>query len=154
MSEGDDQDDTCSSYKPSPEMTKGCNSDSQTYCDSPLCGELPTPPPLLSLPPLYPCSPLLPRTWQWKPSSTASISSKDDITVPKELTSPVNTSVSSVMGLGEEGGEGESPKAESSQLVKTEELEEEGPLIQALSEGHLAYWSYQTQAFVRPQIGW
>ena len=127
MSEGDDQDDTCSSYKPSPEMTKGCNSDSQTYCDSPLCGELPTPPPLLSLPPLYPYSPLSTRTWWWWPSPTALISLKDNTTVPKELPSPVNTLVNSVQGLGEEGGEGESPKVESNQPEKREELGEGGP---------------------------
>ena len=73
MSEGDDQDDTHSSYKPSPETTKGCNSDNQTYCDSPLCGESPISPPLLSLPPLYPESPLFGETPLWPASSVIEV---------------------------------------------------------------------------------
>ena len=65
--EGDNQDASCSPYKPALEMTMGHNSHNQINCDALLCGASGAPPQLPSLPPSYPDSPLLPRTPQWGP---------------------------------------------------------------------------------------
>ena len=94
--EGDDQDASGSPYKPSPETTMGHNSHTQTNCDALLCGASPTPPQPTSLPPSYPESPLSEETPLWPTSSTAENSWKDNTTVPKESTSPANTSVNGI----------------------------------------------------------
>ena len=55
------------------------------------------------------------------------MSGPDNTTVPKESSSPANTSVNGIQGPGEEGGEGEPPKAVSNQPEVAEVLGEGGP---------------------------
>ena len=124
---GDDQDASCSPYKPSPEMTTGCNSRTRTNCGALLYDASPTHPQPASLPPSYPESPLSGETPLLLTSSTAVTSWKDNTAIPKESTSPADTSVNGVWGPGEEGGEGEPPKAASNQPVTIEVLGEGGP---------------------------
>ena len=57
-SEEGDQDASCSPYKPSLEMTMGRNSHTRTNCGAPLYDASPVRPQPVSLPPLYPESPL------------------------------------------------------------------------------------------------
>ena len=125
--EGDDQDASCSPYKPLPGKTKGHSSDTQISCDVPLYGTSPTPPQPASLPPSYPESPRCSETPLLPAASIASTSWKDNTAVPKEWTSLPDTSVNSVLGPGEEGGVGGLPKAEFSQRETTEVLGEGGP---------------------------
>ena len=124
---GDGQDASYSPCKPLPEKTKDHNSDTRTSCGALLYDASPTPPQLFSLPPSYPESPLYTETPLLPAVSIAATSWKDDTAVPKEWTSPDNTSENGVPGSGEEGGVGGLPKAESNQWETTEVLGEGGP---------------------------
>ena len=105
----------------------GHNSGTQTSCDAPIYDASPIPPQLASLPPSYPDSPLYSETPLSPAASTASTSWKDDTAVPKEWPSLADISENSVPGLGEEGGVGGLPKAESNQRETIEVLGEGGP---------------------------
>jgi hypothetical protein len=69
--EEDDQHGTDSSYNTVGEMTRGCNSDNLTRCDSPLSGASPIPPPTAAPPPMSHDSPLSPRSPLSRTSSTS-----------------------------------------------------------------------------------
>ena len=92
---GDGQDASYSPCKPSPERTRGHNSDTRTSCGALLYDASPTPPQLFSLPPSYPESPLYTETPLLPAVSIAATSWKDDTAVPKESPSPADTSVNS-----------------------------------------------------------
>ena len=123
----DEQDDTCSQYKPLQGQTKDYNLDNQANCEIPLSGTKPTPPPIPWLPPWSPAPPPKSRSPLWWPSSTSPSDKRGDTAVQNELPSPNDTLESSVGGpTGEEGGE-VFPRVESNHLEMSEVPTEDGP---------------------------
>ena len=123
----DEQDDTCSQYKPLRDRTKDYNSDNQENCEIPLSGIMPTPPPTPWTPPWSPAPPPTLRSPLWRPSSTSPSDERGDSAVQIELPSPNDTSEFGVGGpIGEDGGE-VSLKADSNQRETAEVVMEGGP---------------------------
>ena len=123
----DEQDDTCSPYKPLPDPTKVHNSGSPGNCERSLSYTMTTPLPEVLLLPSYPAPVPSSKTPQWQPSSASPSDEMGDIVAQYELPVTNDTSVLGVLGpIGEEGGE-ESLRAESNQLETMEVLTEGGP---------------------------
>ena len=88
----DEQDGTCSQYKPLLDRTKDYNSDTQESCEIPLSGITPIPPPTPWTPPWFPVPPPTLKSPLWLPSSTSPNDERGDNAVQNELASPNDTS--------------------------------------------------------------